>query len=167
MNLLGQLIGVVAMVLCFMIYQQKERRQIIFVKMLADIAFMLHYLLLGAFSGAAICVTSITRAIVFLNPEKKWANKRVWVPIFFVMSLVMAGLVWKDGFSVFPLIASIVSIISFSQNKPKITRILAFPVAISLLIYDLHIVSLAGIINESASIVSTTIGILRFDRKSK
>lgn len=167
MNLIGQLIGVVAMVLCFLIYQQKERRQMIFVKMLADSAFMLHYILLGAYSGAAICVTSITRAIVFLNPEKKWANKRVWVPIFFAMSLFMAYLVWKDAFSICPLIASVISIISFSQNKPKISRILAFPVSVSLLIYDFHIVSLAGIINESALIISSIIGILRFDRKTK
>jgi hypothetical protein len=104
---------------------------------------------------------------VFLNPEKKWANKRVWVPIFFAMSLFMAYLVWKDAFSICPLIASVISIISFSQNKPKISRILAFPVSVSLLIYDFHIVSLAGIINESALIISSIIGILRFDRKTK
>jgi len=167
MNLIGQLIGVVATVLCFMIYQQKSRKRILFVKMLADITWLMHYLLLSAYSGVAICVVSITRAIVFLNPEKKWADKRVWVPIFIAMSLVMGYFTWNGIFSVFPLLASVISIISFAQNKPKITRFLAFPVSTSLLIYDFHILSIPGIINESAVIISSFIGILRYDKKNK
>lgn len=167
MNFIGQLIGVVATVLCFMIYQQKSRKQILFVKMLADLTWLLHYFFLGAYSGVAICIISITRAIVFLNPEKKWANKRVWVPIFILMAFVMGYLTWGGVFSLFPMLASLISIVSFAQNKPKVTRFLAFPVSASLLIYDFHIVSIPGIINESAVIISSFIGILRYDKKTK
>lgn len=165
--IIGQLVGFVATVLCFLIYQQKDRKRILFVKLLADLTWMLHYFLLSAYSGVAICIISTARAIVFLNPEKKWADKRFWVPFFLVMAGVMGYLTWNGIFSLFPILASVISIISFAQNKPKITRLLAFPVSASLLTYDFWIQSIPGIINESAVIISSFIGLLRYDKKSK
>ena len=165
--IIGQLIGFVATVLCFLIYQQKDRKRILFVKLLADLTWMLHYFLLSAYSGVAICIISTIRAIVFLNPEKKWADKRFWVPLFLLMAGVMGYLTWNGIFSLFPILASVISIISFAQNKPKITRLLAFPVSASLLTYDFYIHSIPGIVNESAVIISSFIGLLRYDKKSK
>ena len=164
--IIGQLIGFVATILCFLIYQQKDRKRILFVKLLADLTWMLHYFLLSAYSGVAICIISTARAIVFLNPEKKWADKRFWVPFFILMAFVMGHLTWGGFYSVFPIMASIISIISFAQNKPKVTRLLAFPVSASLLIYDFSIMSIPGIINESAVIISSFIGLLRYDKKT-
>lgn len=167
MRLIGQLIGCIAVVLCFFVYQQKSRRRVLLTKLLADLTWMLHYFFLSAYSGVAICVISTTRAIVFLNSEKKWANKRVWVPIFIALAIIMGYFTWSEIYSVLPIIASVISILSFAQNRPKVTRILAFPVSVSLLIYDIFILSVPGIINESAVIISSIIGILRYDTKRK
>ena len=61
------------------------------------------------------------------------------------------------------LTASVIGVTSFWIGKPKISRILSFPIAVCLLIYDISTFAVAGVIIECMSMTSSTVGIIRHD----
>ena len=144
-----------------MIFQQKNRKHLLTTKLLADISWTTHYLLLSAWSGAAVCGIGIVRESIFLNRPRKWANSPLWLVLFFLCSLVSAVLTWKGPFSILPAFASMVSILSFWIGNPKLTRWLQIPISLSFLTYNVTVFSVTGIINEILTLSSIVIAFIR------
>ncbi|MBR5309484.1 MAG: YgjV family protein [Clostridia bacterium] len=165
MKTLAFVIGAVAVIVNLTIYWQNERRKLLLTKVGTDILWGLHYGLLGAFSGTGIALISIVRGIVFLNEEKKWASGKKWLWIFLVLSLLSAVLTYKNPSSLLPLFASLMAVVSFWQKKPHLTRLLAFPIALSMLIYDIYVGSVMGIVNESIVIISASLAVIKLKSK--
>ena len=154
-------------VLCtIVIYQQKKRGALLLSKLVSDLIWFLHYVFLGAYSGTAIAIIGALRELIFMNREKKWAKHPAWLVLFLGLSVLCGVLTWKNLFSIFPCIASAISVISFWIGKPKLSRFLSYPISACMLTYDIACVSVAGIINEIVSISSAIVGNLRLDKKS-
>ena len=153
------------------IYQQKDRSHILLFKLIADLFWMIHYLLLGAYSGCAAAIIAITRSLIFMNRgKKKWASHPIWLVIFLLVSALSAVLTWKNAFSLLPATASILSVLCFWAQKPRTTRFMAIPVSLCMLTYDVASGSYTGLCNEILTISSTTIAIIRYSiaaRKEK
>jgi len=145
----------------FMIYQQTSRKKLLLNKLIADCLWTLHYISLGAVSGAFVCAIGILREFVFLNKRKKWAQGKRWLMLFLLLSILSAVLTWENGFSVLPTIASILSVFSFWKGNPTWTKILSFPISVCFMTYNIFSLSYAGIINEILVLISTAIGIIR------
>lgn len=167
MYYIAQVVGFLGMASCFMIYQQNERKKLLIWKFISDFLWFAHYVLLGGFSGAAVCIIAMIRETVYLNEGKKWANKKVWICILFALNIPFVISTWNGIMSIFPTFASYTAICAFAMQKPKLTRVLGIPVSIFMIIYDIFTGSIAGLINESVSISSTVIGFFRHDIKKK
>lgn len=161
------LIGALGMGANIAIYQQKSRKQILIFKLISDIFWGLHYFLLHAYSGCAIAVIGMAREGIFINKEKQWAKSRFWLFLFLVISAASAWLTWKNAFSLLPACASMLSVISFWQNKPNLTRFISFPISICMLIYDIVSGSYIGICNEVFTLISAIIGVIRYTSAKK
>lgn len=155
------ILGLGGVIANFMIYQQRSRKAILLNKLIADCLWTFHYLSLGALSGASVCAIGILRESVFLNNHKKWAQGKRWLMLFLLLSILSAVLTWKNGFSVLPTIASILSVFSFWKGNPTWTKILSFPISVCFMTYNIFSLSYAGIINEILVLISTAIGIIR------
>ena len=70
-------------------------------------------------------------------------------------------------FSVLPATASFLSVISFWQQKPRVSRLLSLPISACMLTYAIMSNSWAGIANEVFTVSSTVIGIIRYDIKKE
>ena len=167
MKTIAQIVGFLGILLSFIIYQQKERKILLIWKLVSDAVWMLHYALLGAFSAVAVTIIGVIRETVYLNEGKKWANKKFWIVIFCLINIVFAFLTWKGLFSLLPTIASLVAVVSFAMQKPKITRFFSFPIAFCMITYDFFTGSIAGIVNEIFTITSSIVGVIRHDIKRK
>ena len=67
-----------------------------------------------------------------------------------------------------PATASVLSVFSFWRAKPKLSGILAYPISLCMLTYDIFIFSYMGIANEIFTLLSTTVSIaINQKRKSK
>lgn len=163
--MIANIFGALGIASTFLIYQQKTRTGLILSKLLSDVIWFLHYFLLSAYSGAAIAVIGIVRELIFVNKEKKWAKHPFWLYFFLVLSFGCAYFTWKNVFSILPCIASAVSVISFWIGKPKLSRLLSYPISACMLSYDIAVGSVMGIINEIFTIGSSVIGYLRLDKK--
>lgn len=162
---IGQIIGAAGILLNMAIYQQKSRKRLLFFKLLSDVAWCLHYMLLGAYAGAAVGLIGCARELVFIHDNKKWAAKRIWVPIFVCISILSAVLTWKSLWSILPACASVMSVLSFAKADPKTSRMMCFPISGCMLTYDISCSSYTGIVNELLTLISGIIGVVRHDIK--
>lgn len=144
------------------IYQQKGSKQLLLAKFVSDILWAMHYLLLNAYSAMAVAIIGIFRESIFMNQHRKWARSKWWLVFFLVCSVTSAVFTWKSVFSILPAVGSVLSVISFWRNQPNLTRYLAFPISLCMLIYDVTCYSYAGIINEIFTLVSATVGVIRY-----
>ena len=169
MEIFARIFGFAGIVSTVVIYQQKTRKRLLFSKLVSDVLWFFHYFCLAAYSGAAIAVIGLVRELIFMNREKKWAKHWAWLVFFLVLSVGSAVVTWKNRFSLLPMAASMMAVISFWIGKPKISRLISFPIAGSMLVYDLSLtpVSVAGIVNELLAILSSVIGMMRYDRPKK
>ena len=158
MDLFVQIIGFAGVIINLLIYQQKSQKRVLYFKLISDIIWAAHYLFLGAFSGAAIACVGMIRETVFIFSEK---HREKWLILFMSITLVSIYLTWKNWFSIFPAIASFLSVISFWQKSPRRTRLFAFPISFCMCTYSLSSGSWAGVFNEVLTITSATIGLLR------
>ena len=161
---LAWIFGIGGIVANILIFQQKNRKNLLRTKLLADISWTIHYSFLSAWSGAAVCGIGIIRESVFLQKPRKWANSPLWLILFFLCSLVSAVLTWKSPFSILPAVASMLSILSFWIGKPKLSRWLQIPISLSFFTYNVTVFSVTGIINELLTMISIAIAFWRLSK---
>ena len=145
-----------------LIYQQKTGKRLLMLKLISDVLWALHYFLIGGYSATVIAVLGVFRESVFFNQDKKWAQSRLWLLLFIVISIIGSILTLKGIFSLFPMLASVISVISFGFNKPKLSRILAIPISCLMMTYDIVFSSYMGIVNECFTLTSTIIALIRY-----
>ncbi len=160
--ILSTLFGVAGIAANTIIFWQRDREKLLFAKLSADIVWTLHYALLGAQAGAATCGISIVREIVFLNRKHRWAKSNLWLALFVALS-ILSGILTRTSFlSILPILASILSVIGFSIGRPHLTRILQIFISVMFLIYDIYVISYAGMINEIFTLSSVVLALLYF-----
>lgn len=158
------IVGIIAVMVNTFIYWQTKRKTLLLTKLLSDSLWTAQYALLKGYTGAAIALIGVIRSIVFLNEGKKWANGKKWLVVFLVLSLLSGFFTFKSLVSLLPICASLFAVLSFWQKNPALTRFLSFPIAISMLIYDIFIGSVMGIVNESMVIISSFAAIIKLDK---
>lgn len=165
LTILSTIFGIIGIIANTIIYWQKDREKLLFAKLFADIVWTAHYSLLGALTGAVTCGISILRETVFLNRKYRWAQSNLWLILFVVISVGFGIAGWNNVINIFPIIASLLSVISFAIGKPNITRLLQIVISVLFLGYDIYVVSYAGIINELCTLTSVAIALFYFKQK--
>lgn len=166
MKIIADILGICGICVSVILYQQKKRESLLMYKLLLDLIWLLHYCLIGAYSGAAVAAIAAFREIVFVKRDPKKQGSIIWLPIFISVAVISTVLTWRNAFSLFTLLASCIAVVSFFIAKPRLSRILAIPVCACMLTYDVACRSVAGIVNESFAIASSVIGMIRLDRQS-
>ena len=167
MKLISEILGFIGVGLNAVVYQQKKRDRLLVFKLISDVVWMLHYGLMGNYSGAAVATIGIARESTFLVTDKKGMDRRPFLLVFLGCACFSVWLTWGGWFSVLPATASFLSVISFWQQKPRVSRLLALPISACMVIYSTMVGSYAGIANEIFTVTSTVIGIIRHDIKKK
>lgn len=159
-------IGFVATALQIGSFQCKSSRKLIFMQLCANLLFLAHMLMLGAYSGCVSLFISCVRNFILSN-RRPWAYWKGWPWILVLANLAGTALVWENVFSILPCIAVVaVTIASWSRNGKRIriaNLLLASP---SWLIYDVYTGSYSGIVSELITLCSVWISVLRFGWKA-
>lgn len=169
MKIAGEIIGVLGIAVNFLIYQQKDRKNLLKVKLLSDIAWALHYGLLTAFSGMAVCIVGGLRETTFLLTEDKKDKRKYFLIAFCLIACITSALTMKDWFGLLPALASLIAVFSYWQQNPNLTKILGVPISISMLVYDLMRFSIFGFVNEVLTLISIIVFFVskRIENKKK
>lgn len=161
-ELIGQFLGIVAVILGFVTYQMKSPKALLIVNLITCGVFCVHYLLIGAISGAVMNGIGILRNLVYTNRDKKVFSSPVW-PFVFAAVMLVAGLVtWQDWRSVLMVCALVLNSMALSLKNAQHIRWSLMITCPLVLIYDVLVHSYGGMVYEGMSIVSALIGIIRF-----
>lgn len=162
MKLTAQLFGIGAMISLFLIYQQNDRRKLIAAKLSADAFWVAHYLCLGGIAGLIPNFVGIFRELVFINRrESNWASHRFWPVLFILTNLSLGIYSFSSSFDLLPISASALVTLSLWLKNPRLTKIISIPVSAAFMLYDFHIGSYVGVVNESIAIGSIIISFLK------
>ena len=165
--IVGQMLGIVAVVLGFISYQVKNDRKLLFVHMLTCAVFSAHYYLLGAISGAVLNGVGIIRDVVYYYKDKSFYKPRLF-PIIFAVIMFILGMYSSNGIHSILIVAGLViNTVCLSFKNVQNIRKSVLVTCPMVLIYDIIEHSYGGIIYESVAMVSAIIGIVRFRKKKK
>ena len=162
-KLIYEVLGFIGVGLNAAVYQQKKREKLLIFKLISDVVWMFHYGIPHNYSGAAVAAIGIVRESTFLATDRKGIDRRPFLLVFLGCACFSVWLTWSGWFSVLPAMASFLSVISFWQQKPRVSRLLALPISACMVTYSIMSNSWAGIANEIFTVSSTIVGIIRHD----
>ncbi len=165
--IIGQIMGIVAVVLGFVSFQMRTQKQLLLVQTATTIAFCIHYYLIGATSGLMLNLLGIARNLAYYHKDKPlFSGKKC--PIFFAVVMGVVGLLsWQGYYSAFVVLGLVVNTVCLSFTNPQNIRKSILVTSPMVLIYDAFVLSIGGMIYESVVIVSSIIGILRYRKEQK
>lgn len=161
--ILAQIVGAIAFVLEIATVQWR-REQILFTQLIANGFWVVHFLLLGALSGAAMNVVGAIRSYVFYKTNH---DRRSVLVLWAVLGLVLVAgmLTWQGWVSLLPIGGMITAVIAFWQLKEQRLRLLIFTSAPLWLAYNIIVGSYGGVANEIMLMVSSGIALWRYQQK--
>ena len=167
-EIIGQIIGFVAMAIIVFSYQQKSHKNILTFQMVSGLLFTVHFLLIGAYTGCVSNLIGALRSLIYANRGKnKFTDFKLWPVIFSVVFTVSGIMTWADIYSVFPIIAMVMSSVVLWIDSPKINRAFSIPTSACWLVYNIPNSSISGVATEIFVLSSIVIGMLRLDRKKR
>lgn len=160
----AQAIGVVALLFSAFSFQQNTHKRIMLCQTVAGSLFALHFFVLGATTGAITNTIGVVRGIVFYHRDKKWAAG-ITLPLVFCAAFIISGIcTWQGPLTLLPICAMVINTFTFAATDPTVVRVTILFSSPLWLVYNALSLSFPGVITESFVILSTIIGMIRFDR---
>ncbi len=129
--------------------------------------FVIQYLLLGAYTGAAMDVIGIIRNITFILLVKYERSTTVGIVIFSLVTIGLGVLSWEGYISLLAIFAKTITTIAYGIKNARTIRMCNIPSSSCWLAYNLISFSLAGVINEIFVLASIAVAEFRFSRKKQ
>ena len=165
--LVGQVFGIIAIIIGFISYQVKTQRQILFMQSMVAVVFCIHYCLIGAYSALAMNAVNIIRNVAYDYRTRKGIETKL-IPIGFVLiQIIMCALTWEAWYSLFVMIGIGINTYCMSFKDPQNVRKSILVTTPFVLTYDIFARSVGGSIYESIAIISAAIGIIRHRNRNQ
>ena len=166
MEILGQIIGILATVITALSYQMNTKKSLLLTQSLATALTCISYLFLGASAGFALNIVCLVRNGCFYYLKEGQKPIYISTAILATAMVVLGAFSWQGPISLLMIIALAVNTVFLSLGKPQILRYSILLTSSMILIYNIYVFTIGGMLNESIAIGSSLIGILRF-RKGK
>ena len=160
-EIIGQIISVIAVIITFVTYQMKSTRQIFIVNAVATGVSCIAYAMLGGITALGLNIMCIIRNICYMYKDK---HKHCSVIVPALLSLIMAimsAFLWEGYHSIFFVVGITLNTLAMGYCNPQDLRKSILLTSTLILIHNLFIPSIGGTINEVVAIVSSAIGLVR------
>jgi membrane-bound ClpP family serine protease len=161
-NLLIQLIALFTLAAFAGSFQSKARKEILLWQMLSMAFWIIHYSLLGAWTGTFLVFTNGMITLLFLYKNKnQWAS-RPWVLYLALgVSILVTIFTWNNFYSIFALAGIMSMVLGKWQDDTKKIKLIGILACLFWILYDIFVGSWGGIIAEIVIMLSATIGLIR------
>lgn len=175
MYILAQVFGFGAMACNVISLQQKRKKNLLLFQLLVSGLFMVSFFLLGAYVAFLQNVVATARNILFSREKFSERQNKIWTWLFvalFLLAYVLSFVLFGEEFSVknavinaLPTIAMCIMSVAFGLKSVFKIRVLSIVNAVLWLIYSVIYMNMGDIVSEVMSIVSSAVGIIRYDLK--
>ncbi|MBQ9780662.1 MAG: YgjV family protein [Clostridia bacterium] len=166
-EIVGQIISVIAVIITFVTYQMKSTRQIFIVNAVATGVSCIAYAMLGGITALGLNIMCIVRNLCYMHKDK---NKHCAIILPALLSLIMAVLsafLWEGYHSLFFVVGITLNTLAMGYFNPQNLRKSILLTSTLILIYNLFVPSIGGAINEVVAISSSAIGLVRHRQKKE
>lgn len=157
-------IGYLALFFVVFSFQKKKRGTLLLIMLTGLLLFVIHYYLLGAWTGALMNL--IEAGVVFVSFKKEtcsWAKHHLWLYVFIILYILVGFVALKSLSDFLPILAQIFAAIAVWQKNPRTIRFLTLIPRPLWFVYNFIVGSQAGMIAEIFIFISVIVGIVRFD----
>ena len=154
--LIIQGIGAIGYTLLALSYFKKEKKQILFMQIISYVFFVIHYYLLNGITGAICNLIGLFALVAIYVFEKYKLENKILVSAFFIVLLLIINIAsFQNIYSIFPMVASSIVIISFLENNENDIRGIGLLAAICWLVYAIAYKSYIAIAFEVITLIGT------------
>ena len=159
--IISQILALISFILSLFAYYRKKKKDIMLTMIFSNFLNLIHYVILDATSGYLTKILAIIRDFFVVIKEKyKWKSN--FYLIFFVLVYIIIWVItYENIYSLLPLLAALIYIISIWNWNELIIKKSAFLTYFLWLIYNIFVWSIVAIIANVISIISSFIAILK------
>ena len=161
MDTVGQIIGILASVICILSFQMKDTKRLAIMQGISGLMFATNFFMLGSYTGAVLNVINFFRSACVASKKTKYDK----LLFFGVNALyVLACIFTYDGWlSILVTVAQLVGTYAMWDRDGKKLRILQFFfVSPCWLTHNIVAFSIGGIITEAVNLGSVVVSVIRF-----
>lgn len=161
-DIIVQAIGAVGYSLLALSYFKKVKKQILLMQIFAYIFFVIHYYLLNGITGAVCNFIGLFALIsIYLFDKYNFKNKTIVVGLFIILLLIANIIAFQNIYSIFPLVASTIVLISFIDNNENNIRIVGIIAAVCWLLYAIVYKSYVAIAFEVVTLIDICVAYIQ------
>lgn len=162
------IIGLAAVAMFLLSYQQKTRGRIIVFNATSRVLYIIQYFLLGAFAGAVLDILGTVSSVVANQKNKGFVKKHTVLTFTAVnLAIVTAGVITmiftQDYMGVFSIIGVMLHTIAFWIDDEKKIRLVSLAGSPFWLVYNFMSKAYGSVVGDLLSIVSILVAIFRYD----
>lgn len=164
--LVAQIVGSIGVVLAVLVFQLNSRASMLKLGMAASLFHIAQFILLGAYTGAAMHIVGALRTYTFYKVTPDRAH--LWVLLlFFALAIVATYFTWQGWVSLLALMGNLCGGFAMWHRTAKYIRRWALIAPPLWFVYNALNGAIAGMVLEAIMLTSNLIGEYRYDFKHK
>ena len=158
--------GLCAVIFCLLCYQFRNRKAIVTCNVISRVLYVLQYLLLFAFEGAAMDLSAIPASMLAARKHSPFVSKHkaiLW--LFGNIAVILIGLLfWENIVSLLPILGVLLEINALWLTREKNIRLMSLASVPFWLSYTLLCGAYGSAIGNVLMVVSILTALYRHDR---
>ncbi|MBR7132361.1 MAG: YgjV family protein [Clostridia bacterium] len=169
MKYIANAVGILAVIIFVLSYQQKTRRGIVLCNILSRGLYVVQYILLFAFEGAVLDIIGMLASVLAQQKNSAFIKRHLKAVMISVNLLIIAAgiLLYKNIFSLLPMFGVLFHTGAFWLDNEKHIRRVSFIGSPFWLVYNLISHAYGSAIGDILTMASIGLAILRYDFKRK
>ena len=169
MNILAFIVGLAAVFLYLISYQFPNRKAIITCNVISRVLYVLQYLLLFAFEGAAMDISAIPSSVLAARKHTPFVQKHKVAVVFGVNAfvVVIGVLFWRDWLSWVPVVGVLLETNALWMTREKHIRWFSLAALPFWLFYNLRCGAYGAALGNVLVVGSILSAMFRYDRKAE
>lgn len=164
MKIAANVIGVIGVVLYISSYQFKRRKTIVAMYTVANLMYVIQYLMLGAYTGVAMDFLALISSIIAKKKNNSFIAKyHIFIMLGLDALMIAAGLMlYQNVFSLFAVAAVITETTALwctNENKIRALTLLATPLWLT---YNVAFSAYGAVVGSVINLISLTTAIIRY-----
>lgn len=165
--LIGQALGILAVILGFLSFQRKTVAGIILTQMGAALVFALHYAILSAPTAIALNLLFAVNCVYCYFRDKRGSKEKIGTYVLIVLVIAIGIVTWEGWYTGSLVVGLVFNTVSIALNDPQKTRKMMLIKTPLCFLYNLMVGSVGGMIYECVVLISSIIGMVRYGQKKK
>lgn len=164
--IISQVLGFIAFIISLLAFHKNKKEKILGNMILSNIFDLIHYLLLGAYSGCITKLLAMFRNIfVIFKDKNKSLSSNIFLYIFILAYTLSGILTFENVWSILPIVSAIIYAVAiWKGNEITLKKAACFGYFLWL-IYNILVLSISGILSNIVSICSLLIAIKNSSKK--